>query len=505
MRCAIASARNWLATLNSMDEHTPDSTPETPQEPRAPDGWEMACLGIVRNRFGRRRSRALEKAMMQLSAEKAWLEGRTETARTNWWQRLKEACAIRPGLRIAFGAAVVLGVIAFWTLFPSDEAPHQAARYVPAGCKIADVLDAHWAGNFASLKTGENVPTNELRLESGVVQLAFATGAKVAVEGPAILKLMERNGIVLMQGRLSAEVPKPAAGFTVRTPNATVVDLGTRFGVNAKNRDSSEVDVFQGKVHVTEGREDAAPNDAWDLTRNMAMVLDNRGGVTATAAAETAFPQLSHSILIRPANCGFDSPGFSKAGGLPTTFGFWSGPAFSLTGAMEGVRPVQGAGMLRFLAPPAQGGEAVDSVVWQLIDLRPAKEFMETFGVVDLKAWVQFNRVAGDAHASSKFSLSIAAFHGRPENAVALWAARNQKAVAIAQKELTADSDPRTWEKVEVATKVTAAADFAMVEIRAIAPPGTPGSVDPFPGNFADLIDAKVCLPLRASSSASAP
>jgi hypothetical protein len=51
---------------------------------------------------------------------------------------------------------------------------------------------------------------------------------------------------------------------------------------------------------------------------------------------------------------------------------------------------------------------------------------------------------------------------------------------------------------------VTADADFAVLEIRAIAPPDAPAGLDPFPGHFADLIDAKVCLPLRASSSAAA-
>jgi hypothetical protein len=57
---------------------------------------------------------------------------------------------------------------------------------------------------------------------------------------------------------------------------------------------------------------------------------------------------------------------------------------------------------------------------------------------------------------------------------------------------------------VDVATTVTADADFAVLEIRAIAPPDAPAGLDPFPGHFADLIDAKVCLPLRASSSAAA-
>lgn len=481
-----------------MDDQVPDSLPE--KLPHPPDGWEMACLGIVRSQFGRYRSRALSKAMMQLSAERAWLEARTEASRKNWWQRICETFAQHTGLRMILGAAAVLVLIAFlWKLWPAELSVNRNVAVMPRGCRIADAVNARWKGN--TLKTGDSLPEGTVRLESGVVELNFASGTKAAIEGPAELQLTGANGIELRQGKLSAEVPRPAHGFTVRTPNATVVDLGTRFGIHAKGSAASEVDVFEGKVQVTQGHDAAEANNQWDLTRNMAMVLDNRGGVTTAAAPETAFPQPGHSILIRPANCSFDTTGFTKVGGLPTEFGFWSGPAFGLTGPVAGIRPLQGAGMLRFLSPPRQSGNAADSVVWQVIDLSAAKDFMTTYGLTDLKAWGQFNRVAGDARTATTFRLSIAAFHGEPADLAALWAARSQTALAYAEKELITDNNPNTWEKVEVATRVPAQADFAVVEIRAIAPKGTPARVDPFPGHFADLIDAKVCLPLRGSGS----
>jgi hypothetical protein len=52
---------------------------------------------------------------------------------------------------------------------------------------------------------------------------------------------------------------------------------------------------------------------------------------------------------------------------------------------------------------------------------------------------------------------------------------------------------------VEAATKISTVADFVVLELRAIAPKDTPPGVNPFPGHFADLIDAKVCLPLQPS------
>jgi hypothetical protein len=479
---------------------TPDAASDRPADSHAPDGWELACVGIMRSEFGRTPSRALDKAMMQLSAEQAWLEARAETVRVTWWSRWQGAFMGVPIFKVAIGlTAVAILAGMWWVLAPGG---HQASQIEVAasGCKISDALNAHWTGSAAQLKVGDILPATPIHLESGVVELAFGSGARAAIEGPADVTIMRRNGIELRKGKLSADVPHQAIGFTVQTPNAAVVDLGTRFGIDAKARDSSEVDVFEGKVHVAQGRGATVPDNGWNLTRNMAMVLDNRGGVTTAAAPETSFPQPGRSVLIRPANCGFDSLTTMRLGGFPATLGYWSGPAYILTAAVGDVKPVQGGGMLRFLAPPRQNGNAVDSVVWQVIDLHPAKDFVAANGIVDLKAWVQFNRTRGDSHSASKFIISIAAFRGQPTEAAAMWANRDQMALAFGEKELISDNNPRTWEKVEAVTQLSTDADFAVLEIRAVAPKDTPANINPFPGHYADLIDAKVCVPLRPSA-----
>ncbi|RYD76243.1 MAG: hypothetical protein EOP84_17165, partial [Verrucomicrobiaceae bacterium] len=48
-------------------------------------------------------------------------------------------------------------------------------------------------------------------------------------------------------GRLTAEVPPQARGFQIRTRQMTVTDLGTVFGLDAKDR-ATEVHVFKGSV-----------------------------------------------------------------------------------------------------------------------------------------------------------------------------------------------------------------------------------------------------------------
>ena len=76
-----------------MDDTTPEPTPDSPQS-QAPDGWELACIGIMRGKFGRRQSQALKKAVMQLSAEQAWLEEKAEAARVGWWRRIVGAFSV---------------------------------------------------------------------------------------------------------------------------------------------------------------------------------------------------------------------------------------------------------------------------------------------------------------------------------------------------------------------------------------------------------------------------
>jgi hypothetical protein len=52
------------------------------------------------------------------------------------------------------------------------------------------------------------------------------------------------------QGRVAAHVPKTATGFRVEISNATVVDLGTDFAVEAIQGKKSEVHVFNGEVQI---------------------------------------------------------------------------------------------------------------------------------------------------------------------------------------------------------------------------------------------------------------
>jgi len=99
---------------------------------------------------------------------------------------------------------------------------------------------------------GGSLEPGWLRLESGLAQVVFYSGARVVIEGPAELRLDSPNEAFCPKGRLLAEVPQPARGFRLKTDRLEVVDLGTAFGIDAK-QGRTEVHVFTGKVELLAG------------------------------------------------------------------------------------------------------------------------------------------------------------------------------------------------------------------------------------------------------------
>jgi hypothetical protein len=68
------------------------------------------------------------------------------------------------------------------------------------------------------------------------------------VVAPAIFNLQSENRLLLQQGTAWFRVSKEGYGFQVVTPEMTVTDLGTEFGVLSHSNISDEIHVFSGRV-----------------------------------------------------------------------------------------------------------------------------------------------------------------------------------------------------------------------------------------------------------------
>jgi hypothetical protein len=111
-----------------------------------------------------------------------------------------------------------------------------------AGCK--------WGACTLPTQTGSRLSAGLLRLDSGKAQITFDNGARLYLQGPAVFYLYSPSRTHLRSGKLVANVPEQAIGFTIETQRAEIVDLGTEFGVNVAQSGDTEVQVLDGEVEV---------------------------------------------------------------------------------------------------------------------------------------------------------------------------------------------------------------------------------------------------------------
>ena len=127
---------------------------------------------------------------------------------------------------------------------------------------------------------------SRLIVEQGVVELEFGSGVRSIVMAPADLTLHDDDTLLFDKGTAWFNVPKGAKGFTVRTKDLDIVDLGTEFGVLAKADDPDEVHVLKGKVEVTANRLD---KESATLSAGEARRIDLIGRLITIQSKESAF------------------------------------------------------------------------------------------------------------------------------------------------------------------------------------------------------------------------
>ena len=192
-------------------------------------------------------------------------------------RRLAQVLALAACLTLIAGGA--------WALWFKGSATRNGATST-AVAMLTRTVDAQWGQSTEPPRVGGALERGTLRLKSGLAQVVFYSGARAVIEGPAELQLVSPVEAVCPHGRLLLEVPPPARGFRLRTPQLNVVDLGTSFGISATGG-QSEVHVFKGKVELVSGT--AAKRS---LDEGQAVVVQGRGQPRLTAASAETFASL---------------------------------------------------------------------------------------------------------------------------------------------------------------------------------------------------------------------
>ncbi len=159
-----------------------------------------------------------------------------------------------PARLLGLSLVLVLGgyFVVVMALIPLARWASSVRLAVPAGANQSSgariIADDHVHRPGRSPTT--QLPNGASLLESGTVEIEFDGGARVWVEGPAEFMPQSGRRMNLSRGCLVAYVPRQARGFTVGTPTAELVDLGTEFGVEVDTVGKTDVHVLQGMIEV---------------------------------------------------------------------------------------------------------------------------------------------------------------------------------------------------------------------------------------------------------------
>jgi len=177
---------------------------------------------------------------------------------------------------------------------PVAVAPAPVASEPATLAKVTREHACVWDKATAALPAGTPLGSGQnLQLSSGLVEVTFAGGATVLLEGPAVFRVDRSSRGFLDRGKLVAKVPKGAEGFTVATPSAVVTDLGTEFGLTVDTQGAAEAHVFRGRVDVAvEAKTPGEPALQRKLQAGEAVRVSSKGDaprIETIAAASTPF------------------------------------------------------------------------------------------------------------------------------------------------------------------------------------------------------------------------
>lgn len=166
---------------------------------------------------------------------------------------------------------------------------------------IRDVANVDWARSSMPKLADDTVAFDEtMKIEAGRVELELKQGATLVVEGPAEWSVGGANLATLRRGRLIAKVPQQAHGFTLKTPAASIVDLGTEFGVEVAENGDAEVHVLQGEVDLQRIGGDRKQSTGQRLEAGKSARVTSAGAVIShNEEIERKFQQLADTSASR--------------------------------------------------------------------------------------------------------------------------------------------------------------------------------------------------------------
>ena len=206
-----------------------------------------------------------------------------------------------------YGIAATIAAVAA-VYFISSREP----RNGPPVATLTAAIEAKWSDNAVSTQPGSRLAAGELHLVSGRVWIRLDDGPRVGVSAPATFALETGKSMRISQGRLVGYCDESADDLVVVTPSATIVDMGTEFGVDVQASGVTEVHTLSGKVAVRPVSADEGSAGTFELVAGQAGRIDEAGAVDLIDLAIDRFASIRPLVgrnLIVNGNFEADEPG----------------------------------------------------------------------------------------------------------------------------------------------------------------------------------------------------
>jgi hypothetical protein len=184
----------------------------------------------------------------------------------------------------AAAATLAFGVWSGWNDF-GPETDFGVRASSDGMARLGAVSGAIWGSPDLSFKEGDRVPSRRpLELLAGSAELRFRSGAVATLYAPCIFEVTSGNSGFLTYGKLKAKATTAASkGFTVQTPTARLVDMGTEFLAASSEDGQSRVEVLSGEVRVHLPSQDEShrlnEGQAWTLpSENQRVIVKIENG-----------------------------------------------------------------------------------------------------------------------------------------------------------------------------------------------------------------------------------
>ena len=193
-------------------------------------------------------------------------------------------------------------------------------------------------------------------------------------------------------------------------------------------------------------------------------------------------PCWATGLLVNP---GFETVAYTGgAGDWPTDAGYWRGDTSEIVMNQQGISPLEGARMLRFVYASGSPKHYSASEIIQLVDLTPIDSMMLSGNAVAVLS-AQFNRVDHDNETDTKFGVALRAYAGDPTTHLGQM---DVSELAMERSTVLTDDDLLTWEDARVELLLPAATDFLAVRVHATENIRNDLTGQEFDGHYVDAV-----------------